>query len=146
MVTETDKAYLAGIIDGEGYIGIGMNKGTDNRQPQYVLRISIAQSNQPFLVCLRDKWGGLGSICVNRSPRQAKVGYRWHISANQAASILEDILPYLVIKKPQAELALEFQVTRGKPWKRVSEDELVVREGFKQRISSLNQQENILDS
>ena len=153
MVTELDKAYLAGIIDGEGYIGIGLNKAGagGHKNPQHTLRMTISQSNQPFLVYLRNKWDGIGSICINRGSKQNRTGYKWNISANQAVTILEQVLPYLIIKRTQAELGIELQnrnnyiCGRGRGYE-VSQEELARRDDIKQKVSELNQREYIYDS
>ena len=39
MTNETLKAYTAGLLDGEGYVGIRRRKMDGNKPPKYELRI-----------------------------------------------------------------------------------------------------------
>ena len=95
--------YLAGIIDADGSIGTtktGTNKNV-------VGRVIVANTNHEFLTILKNEFGG------NLSLRKEghKPGWKpygsltW--SNRQAEIILENIYPFLIIKKKQAELCLE---------------------------------------
>jgi hypothetical protein len=55
-ISETDLAYLAGLIDGEGYVGVRESK---NRKRGYQLSpiIEISGTNFPFLLKVREKIG-----------------------------------------------------------------------------------------
>lgn len=55
-----------------------------------------------------------GSIQYWPSRNNWKPQHRWHVSADKAAAFLELILPYLIIKTEQAELALQFQRLESK--------------------------------
>ncbi len=53
-----------------------------------------------------------------RNPNAHKDGYKWIATASESIIILKQLLPYLKIKKPQAELAISFQsrrLTPGRP-------------------------------
>lgn len=103
MALET--AYIAGIFDGEGTVGIYSYKG---RVPSPVL--AIAGHYKPLLEALQDHYG-FGSVFAygTRSKRkQDWVNYRWQLrSWDEIVKVLEDLLPYLMEKKEQALLMLK---------------------------------------
>jgi hypothetical protein len=110
-VEEPDKAWAAGIVEGEGFIRIG-NPGPDKKSSLYV---AVVNCDRQMLEHLQDRWGGrIGAVAVtgNRKP-----AYRWGLSARQAVPFLEDIWPYIVTDRIRAkvELALEFQRQKHKP-------------------------------
>lgn len=98
-------AYVAGFFDGEGCIQIPCNE-----RGNYSLRINVCQKSEAVLQYIRSRLGGEIS-----DGRGVKILY-WH--GFNALPVLELILPWLVVKKSQAELAIEFGhtiVARGTP-------------------------------
>ena len=132
-LSETDKAYLAGFIDGDGCIMVSHKKGTNS----YAADVGVYQSDGKILFYLKDRWGA-GNIYEHKQKR-GRSYFRWNISNSQGAKLLEEILPYLRIKKLQAEGVIELERSKGRPGVRLSESDLEYREWIKQRISDLNQ-------
>ncbi len=94
----TEKAYLAGIIDGEGCISIGRN----SQHGSYVIRLFIAQHSRELEL---HKWlRSLGAGCTETYTSIVK--YTW--SGHKMKPILEATLPYMKVKTRQAKLALRF--------------------------------------
>ena len=143
-LSETDKAYLAGIIDGEGSIGIQVSsRRSPTESPRYFAYLMVSQSDKEFLERLQKKWG-VGGVYghQNASPRNSlsRTSYKWGMQSKQAAFVLEAVLPYLVMKKPQAGGALEPERSqRSVGGTRLSTSDLEYRAWVKQRISDLNQ-------
>ena len=102
-------AYTAGIVDGEGSPHIFKTKAKEMTTGFKVeMRVSVSNTNKQLCQWLKLQFGG----CVfPLKPKKAtwKLGYQWCLRANQASKFLEIILPYLQIKRPQAELAIKFQ-------------------------------------
>lgn len=139
ILSEMDKAYLAGFIDGEGSIGIHCTRHKNSSQsPTHVARLNITQADMEFLGELRSSLGG---VLVKKPPHptwQEQGVLEWR--GLQARLLLEAILPYLRIKKLQAEGAIELERSKRKRGScRLSESDLEYREWVKQRISDLNQ-------
>ena len=111
MLTETEKAYLAGLIDGEGCIMIHRGKQA-NGKPRHQLRLDIAQTDRPFF----EEWiehTGVGRIStVKRRSRKRATCYHWVLHDRQAEVILRAVRPYLRIKHTQADIAFEFMESR----------------------------------
>jgi len=104
-------AYVAGIIDGEG--SIGLHKNTQKKNPSYTVTVYVGNTNEWLIQFLKMQFGGYITTSSQPNPR-AKPIWRWEIRARKAYKFLELILPYLQMKRPQAELAIEFQARRQK--------------------------------
>ena len=93
-------AYLAGLFDGEGTIGIQKVKNG------YGLRIQIQIYNK-ITYEIQDNFGGSAYGPYGKE----KKAYIWRCNGLNAGKILELIFPYLVIKKEEAELAIDYLKT-----------------------------------
>lgn len=112
---EFDEKWLAGFFDGEGSIGIyARNYDRTKTKKYYVLVVSIAQSGnigEQIISELEFRYGG-SSYCQEKDG--IKPQWKWNISADKASKFLENIMPYLVIKKYEAELGIRFQQLESK--------------------------------
>lgn len=109
--TETELAYFAGIIDGEGSILIARARYRykNGGGPCYRVVFSLSNTNKELMdwICL--KFGGKAYIS-KRIPGN-KQSYTWMVSNKRAATIIEMVRPYLIAKQKQANLLLEFHAT-----------------------------------
>lgn len=105
-MTELEKAYIAGIIDGEG--SIMLQKIHSNEHPSHCL--SIASTTLELLYWIKDVVGN-GYIIKkkNYSIDKHKDCYSYVVRRNDAIALINDIYPYLVIntKKKRAKLILD---------------------------------------
>jgi hypothetical protein len=108
-LTEAQSAYIAGIVDGEGSVMLIVR--TSVRLPSVHLRVSVSNTCFKLLEWLRVVTG-IGTVHLvdnqkyGRSTRQGGV---WKTHGESAASFLEQILPYLIIKPNQATGGIKFQ-------------------------------------
>src|SRR5688572_26435778 len=99
---ETTLAYLAGIVDGEGYIGIKRSANPKGQvSPRFCERIQVRMIHEDAIKLLHDTLGG-NYYRENMAQRSGRQLYCWQASDAQAASILMALLPYLRIKKGNA--------------------------------------------
>lgn len=119
-LSDTQWAYLAGIMDGEGSFSIarGGRKPSYGHPKGYVnwqLKISIGNTNENLHEWLLEYVGGAKYLGHRSKTDKHKFGYNWqlHGKGNMKAFI-EGVLPYLVLKKKQAILALESIAVEGK--------------------------------
>lgn len=105
-MTELEKAYLAGFFDGEGSITItaGMDR-KKGKTPNYQMVVAVGQK-RPEIILTIHQMVGMGKVYDRTSYRES-VWY-WRITHVQAREFLIVLLPYLKIKKREAELAIEF--------------------------------------
>lgn len=110
-LTPTELAYIAGLFDGEGTISLIGNQGhrTKPAPNGYVsARVEISNTNRVLIDWLQVRLGGQVHTTGKYSPT-CKQGYKWRAAMTQPAlDILEAVLPYLVIKRAQAEIVLEY--------------------------------------
>lgn len=139
--------YLAGIMDGEGTIGIKkyMPKG-ENRTMCYYLYLSMGMQDKGVVDLFYDVLGG--SIRKERVQR-LNVMWRWNATGKvHVSAILEMLLPHLRVKKEQALLALHccktwsLQQTIGHKSLRTTDNELLKREEAYQQMRKLKHQEH----
>lgn len=107
MANETELAYAAGIVDGEGCIFIGNRGG--NATPKYTLKVEVCSTTPVVLRWLRNRFGGNITNATTPSDKQ-KPQQRWSVSTAAAGKFLAAIRPYMVIKAEQADLAIQFQL------------------------------------
>ncbi|TMG31525.1 MAG: hypothetical protein E6H93_06360 [Chloroflexi bacterium] len=105
-VPSHEVAYTAGFFDGEGCVNIAryLKRG----RPYHILAIIFTNTNFQVLEWLHQRWGGnLIRQVVRGNPRHRPCGYL-RLSPGPARPLLIAMLPYLIIKKSEAEIALQF--------------------------------------
>ena len=132
-----EKSYLAGLFDGEGCVLIGYRK-TGN--PRFLsMYISITnQDPRPLKACFQEYGGGI----LTRSIRPDWPCYRWQTGSRKALRFLKDVLPWLIIKKEEAEVAIQFQEKKKKGHKR-SEEEIQVELSLREKLLLIRRQRKI---
>lgn len=114
---ELDMSYMAGFIDGEGCIGVvkthGYSKRKDDTRPYYMVNISATNCVMKPLELLKEYFGGF-IYNHHKTSKKDKHCWRWQLRAHKAVVAIESLYPYLRVKKPQAELCLEFAKTVNK--------------------------------
>jgi len=127
-------AYLAGLIDGEGTIGIYRQTGTKS----YSLKLRITNSSPALLQWLRPRFGGGVGKARKQRPWHRQT---WQIVIYQekAAELIELCRPFLVIKTAQADLGLRFidEISRSKRH-RVTDAEFELRQRYFDAMSELD--------
>jgi len=136
MLKPEDRAYIAGVIDGEG--SIMLTRFHKNQHPAPC--ISISSTSHELLLWIKHKTG-LGKITSkkNYNPGIHKDSYTYVIKHNEAISLLELIEPYLIIKqkKLRAKLILdEYKKVTPRNGK-YSEDLLKAKEEFYKKFISI---------
>src|SRR5258708_5668697 len=103
-------AYTAGIVDGEGYIGITRSIPKDtwqgrSKSPRYEYFIVVVNTNEELMRWLHEQYGG--SLHYNPPPKDHPTWFpkwHWNLASFQAAELCMEILPYMIVKKALAEL------------------------------------------
>ncbi|MDE1852493.1 MAG: hypothetical protein KGI38_01965 [Thaumarchaeota archaeon] len=110
-LTDVEKAWLAGVIDGEGSIFITKitpKTAHHRRGFYYSARLEIANSNPQFLLRVLELLGK-GSTSLNKE-RRLDWKDKWQYTGYTTVlkQLLPQILPYLVVKRKVAEKMLEY--------------------------------------
>ncbi|MDT8858703.1 LAGLIDADG family homing endonuclease [Alkalihalobacillus sp. MEB130] len=94
MLSRTEAAYLAGIIDGEGTITLTKINRSENRRPV----ISIASTDKELLIYIQQLTGGYISSKKNYHPSFHKNSFSLIIKNKEDIFyLLKSIIPYLRI-------------------------------------------------
>lgn len=114
-------AYLAGIIDGEGHIGLSKQKRYNTPRG----RLTITNTDSRLLLWLRDKIGG--SITTNHADVRTGGKWRkcfiWQVVSRQACEVLKACLPMLIVKREQAQIMIGyFELKRRTSYKTAPEE------------------------
>jgi hypothetical protein len=108
QLTPEQAAYIAGFVDADGsFIIHGRYDGTDSLS----FRVQ-AGGTKPAVFEWFKEITGIGTISkARRSTGNPKWRdyYDWHLNGDAAVSITEQLIPYLILKKAQAELGVDFQ-------------------------------------
>ena len=135
-------AYLAGLFDGEGSINIFKQPNKKDRiNPCYFLEISIGNTHKGVLQWVLENFGGRLTHNAEQHTKRNQRTWRWRASSNEACAVLKILLPYLIVKKEQAQLAIEFQVHINihprKGNQVLSDEELAWREARRAKLSTM---------
>lgn len=104
MLSSTDAAYIAGLIDGEGTVTLTRKHRNENRQ----LCVSISSTERPMLEFVKHSMG-VGKITNKRTSKPIhSPSYTYAVYNRQALDLLRDALPWLKsYKRDRAELILQ---------------------------------------
>ena len=109
-----ERGYAAGLIDGEGCIMIRKIQPNEKYNfPSYQLQISMNQIDGDCIDFLYGVFGGK-AYDIKSYQENRLHNYRWELVGDKAMSFLKIILPFLRIKKIQAELGIRFQLNHKK--------------------------------
>lgn len=126
-MTEKNAAYFAGFFDGEGCIHI------DNK---HRLSITVSNTNERVIEMFSTIIGGTVKIRSRRNSKQRDIT-RWAVSGQRAMMFLEKMLPYLVVKREEAELAISYQKQFVYTSRKISPEMNADRESARQQLSDL---------
>jgi hypothetical protein len=111
-IPDTERAYSAGLIDGEGCIAIAKQTYAKHGYPNnYALTVRVMTTDTILPNYLYGLFGGHLKVSVD--PRGGRKRVTWAVTSARAESMLRVVLPHLRLKKPQAMLALEFRSLMG---------------------------------
>ena len=143
-------AYVAGVIDCDGSIQVARSLGPARkrdgvRPPYYVIRATLTAVDPTIPHLLRAHFGGSVYRFEGHTVRKGS-WHRWTVVSLQAGAFLRAIRPYLRLKGPQADAALQLDALlasqratqRGRPIRPVSERELAQRLALMHEVRRFN--------
>ena len=134
-----DNSYIAGFIDGEGWIGIAKTKMTmAGGNPRYFPECRITNTALDILEELKEKYGkGAHLREVKRNVGNRKI-YQLKFYGSALVNLLKDIEKYLRVKNIQAEFVLVMIRTMTKGRRKLTEEILEERERLYNCCRKLN--------
>lgn len=141
-MTVQEKAYLAGLLDGEGYFQMK----SFNRAYRHTFDpiVCIVHTYRSLLEWLASTYGGKTIKCHEpRSPKHRQE-YRWQIGTRVIVTLLPEVIPSLRVKRQKAEIVLtlaKLNILRNvgtKYHKPLTEEEKTERYRLKNNLDILN--------
>jgi hypothetical protein len=139
--SEIDWARLAAYIDGEGCISIHRRKQYSHKakpgwRPNYLVQVSIGNTDARLIKWLHATFGGF--VGTYPDPKNRNWCFRWTAHSGKCSDLLKQCLPYFIMKREQAEIAIEFRSTYSKEYVgrgRIVPDEVIAkRDGLLGRL------------
>lgn len=135
-------AYLAGIIDGEGTIGIYEARSPGSQRLSHYVQVTITNTDPRLMDWLLDTIGG--RVDRRRDPSRNvahKQPYSWRAHGPNAVALLAAIQPYLIIKREQGLVASRLLALR-RPGP-LTDDDVAERSALKDEMHRLNHRGNL---
>ena len=105
--TQTDYAYLAGYIDGDGCFHVGQYFSTSRSKFRFNSTIAITSTNRNTLRSFKNYFNG--SVCtIKEEHDNCKTLYQYCLQNEHAANLTSKILAFLVEKQEEAKLFIKF--------------------------------------
>lgn len=136
LMDECKIPYVAGLFDGDGSVSIG--RESRKRSPSHTLQIKLSSDSFEIISWMQDNFNG--SKCIDESKANYFPNSIWRTSSNLAENFLQQVFPCLRLKKPQVELAFQFQneKKRNRSRRLLTPESLERREKFRQQMLALN--------
>ena len=152
-MTNLELAYLAGIMDADGFFSIkrqtySIRVKKEAVNPTYCERVGIKQVTPQAIQMIHDNFGGYYRI-EKPSAKNGKPLHAVELRNRKAAHFISAILPYLRIKKLQAEILVLLRkslsqgrtkiINKDEPIRySLSEKQVEYRESLMAKIKELN--------
>jgi hypothetical protein len=116
-MSDVQQSWLAGFIDGEGYIGLTKQIKRESRKqaPGYYYHpLLIVTGTEKDTITHLQSLTGCGQVVTQPRPQQGhKTAYQWKLSKyNDLLNIFMQIKKYLKIKQKQCDLVTQFITAR----------------------------------
>ena len=102
MATRDDLIYVAGIIDGEGCIGMDKHRHWSTFTP----RVSVGNTDPTLIDWLLNTFDG--KVEIAQQNKRWKISFRWELNGYASIPFIKEIRPYLKLKGRQVDLILAF--------------------------------------
>ena len=139
MIPETDRAYIAGLFDGEGCVSYKQynRKRAHNKKayPTWQIRLEIAMTDRSVLVWLNEVLG-VGTVGEKRYKTKYTKGWkkqwRWRCSHRDAFYVCCLIWPWTHVKLPEIQKIIQHYSERKL---KIMNDKVVDLKEYKQLMS-----------
>ena len=139
MIPETDRAYIAGLFDGEGCVSYKQynRKRANNKKayPTWQIRLEIAMTDKSVLVWLNEILG-VGTVGEKRYKTKYTAGWkkqwRWRCSHRDAFYVCCLIWPWSHVKLPEIQKIIQHYSERKL---KIMNDKVVDLQEYKQLMS-----------
>lgn len=137
IVSETELAYAAGILDGEGNIAIRL-RHNQHGVKYHSLVVTVGSTDLVLIDWMHERFGGTKRINQRGEQKpQHKQLHVWQVNTLEAETFLAAVRPYLVIKGEQARLGLALRARIGAAGVRLEPGEHEARDELRLQLRAL---------
>lgn len=133
-----DLSYIAGFVDGEGCITIIKTEARrEQKTPEYKPYVHIANTDKKVLELIQKEIGGrLNKVTSKQHTKnnQWKQSYCLTWSNQKAFKVCKQLHKYLVTKRKDAEIVMEYYSKQPKRLSPTSKEELLRRDNLIKRL------------
>lgn len=112
-ISATQWAYLAGLIDGEGNVGVYRHENKKYWSSLYSAKIIITSTSEEVIAWLLNNIGG-SFWARSRKNSKWKHCYCWYPNMSDMLTVCHGVLPYAVIKREQIKLLMQYPFGLGR--------------------------------
>ena len=117
QLTEIQRAWLAGFIDGEGYLGIIFQRKKETKRqsasPRYHPYLVVVSTNRMILRHVMDLVPDGNVYLLKKESEKWKAAYQFKLTKMKPLlTLLKQLEPHLQLKKPQCRVLIEFLARR----------------------------------
>lgn len=106
---DVDAAYIAGIVDADGSIGIYSSKACGPRKVEYhYLSVAVAMRETGAVKFIAERTAGYWTAKVKYTTNRKTHILKIEIRGKRAAAVLKAIRPFMTVKADEAELGIKF--------------------------------------
>jgi hypothetical protein len=144
---EPTYAYLAGAIDADGFITISRStpsatRKDGRRSTYYTAKVGLSEIHPAIPNLLHETFGGWLGGHTPKNP-QHRPWHTWQATNQIAAQAVRALLPYLRLKRQQAELVITFaERVAATPPGLIIPEEIAERERLYFAVTALNEPRN----
>ena len=121
-----DIRYMAGLFDGEGCICLVKQKVIGLKYPNYSIRCVVSMCHKPIIKMIQAQFGGLYSERKGTDKQRNSFSLMW--TNNRAKPFIESLLPHLILKREEAEVALDYLNRLRHPgtsfWRKANQEQI----------------------
>jgi hypothetical protein len=134
-----DRAYLAGLFDGEGTVAIYESWAPlkdGGRRPIWIYQVQIANTCLRVLDHVRRLCGG-AVVRKSRGKAHWRQGHVWRLCGEDAAVFMATIRPYSIVKAEEMDEAIQFRALCLPRGRRQTDAEIEVKRGVVVRLKEM---------
>ncbi len=143
----TDRAWMAGLVDGEGCVSVVAVQPTTGVNESHSMRLQIRMADTEAVERVVEITGMSNVTYDLATTEGSRPAQQWKISGDKAADVLADIYPFLTVKRRQAIVGWNLQrlkdgvvTKRGQP---IPGENMAKRRLLHDVLRKLNQREPV---
>lgn len=102
-------AYFAGIIDGEGHVGLHARSGK-KYVTSMVPVVEVKMTDKAVILALKERFGGSFWMKKPGLPHH-KVQWRWRVQDRTAGVVISALREFLIVKAKDADAIMDYLAT-----------------------------------